>query len=116
MGWQKGLALVAGAGASLCQSLLARFEAGIFTPANLGCTKPKTTIGAFHTLDVARPEPAVIYGINGDYGPPSTMVHSIANLFIAPSAVSSFTGASTRSVRVIYPAWIFVLRHKSSKP
>ena len=86
MATQKKLALVAGAGAGLGQSLLARFEAGGFTPVGLGRTQPETTVGAFYTLDMADDTavPDVISGIIAKHGPPSVVVHNTAELFIAP--------------------------------
>ena len=88
MGAQKKLALVAGAGAGLGQSLLARFEAGGFTPVGLGRSQPDTTIGAFHTVDMADEAavPDVISAIIAEHGPPSIVVHNTAELVIAPFA------------------------------
>lgn len=86
MGSQKKLALVAGAGAGLGQSLLARFDAGGFTPVGLGRTQPDTTVGAFHTLDLANETavPDVIADIIAVHGPPRIVVHNTAELVIAP--------------------------------
>jgi NAD(P)-dependent dehydrogenase (short-subunit alcohol dehydrogenase family) len=86
MGSQKKLALVAGAGAGLGQSLLARFDAGGFTPVGLGRTQPDTTVGAFHTLDLANETavPVVIADIIAVHGPPRIVVHNTAELVIAP--------------------------------
>ncbi len=86
MGVQKKLALVAGAGAGLGQSVLARFEAGGFLPVGLGRTRPETTVGAFHTLDMADDSavPDVISGIIAEHGPPNIVVHNTAELVIAP--------------------------------
>lgn len=84
---RKPLALVAGAGAGLGQSLLARFEAGGFAPVGLGRTAPDDPVGAFHTVDLTE-EAAIskIAEIITDYGPPKIAVHNTAELLIAPFA------------------------------
>lgn len=56
MGAARPLALVAGAGAGLGQSLLARFEAAGMTPVGLGRTRPDAPVGAFHTVDLTDAE------------------------------------------------------------
>lgn len=88
MDGQKPLALVAGAGSGLGQSLLARFEAGGFTPVGLGRTRPDTPIGAFHTLDLADAAAvqSVIVDIIIEHGPPKVVIHNTAELVIAPFA------------------------------
>lgn len=88
MAAQKPLALVAGVGAGLGQSLLSRFEAGRFATVGLGRTKPETYVGDFHTLDLADPAavPVVIADIIAQYGPPKIVVHNTAELVIAPFA------------------------------
>ena len=88
MGKQKQLALVAGAGAGLGQSLLSRFEAGGFQAVGLGRTRPDAPVGDFHTLDLADDVavPATIAGIIADYGPPKIIIHNTAELVIAPFA------------------------------
>lgn len=85
---QKPLALVAGAGAGLGQSLLARFEAGGFAPVGLGRTKPGQTTGAFYTLDLSDEQAMseTIAAIIAEYGPPRLVVHNAAELVIAPFA------------------------------
>lgn len=83
---QKQLALVAGAGAGLGQSLMSRFEAGGFTVVGLGRTRPRTPAGDFHTLDLADIDavPAKIAEIIAEHGAPKIVVHNTAELVIAP--------------------------------
>jgi NAD(P)-dependent dehydrogenase (short-subunit alcohol dehydrogenase family) len=85
---QKPLALVAGAGAGLGQSLLTRFEAGGFAPVGLGRTKPGQRTGAFYTLDLSDEQAMseTIAAIIAEYGPPRLVVHNAAELVIAPFA------------------------------
>ena len=82
----KKLALVAGAGAGLGQSLLARFEAGGYHPVGLGRTRPGAPVGDFHELDLADSAavPATIAEVIAEHGPPSVVVHNTAELVIAP--------------------------------
>ena len=49
----KPLAIVAGAGAGLGQSILKRFDQGGFTVVGLGRTAPPSPIGEFHSIDLA---------------------------------------------------------------
>lgn len=88
MGTQKHLAIVAGAGAGLGQSLLSRFEAGGFHAVGLGRTRPDTSVGDFHTLDLADATavPAKIAEIIAKFGPPKIVVHNTVELVIAPFA------------------------------
>lgn len=88
MGTQKPLALVAGAGAGLGQSLLARFEQGGMMAVGLGRTRPDAVIGEFHSLDMsdAQAVPATIADIIAIHGPPAIVVHNTAELVIAPFA------------------------------
>lgn len=80
------LVIVAGAGAGLGQSLLARFEAGGFTPVGLGRTRPDAPVGAFHSLDLADETavPDVIAAIIAEHGPPKAVIHNTAELVINP--------------------------------
>jgi len=83
---QKQLVIVAGAGAGLGQSLLARFQSDGFTCVGLGRTRPDAPIGEFHTLDLADPDivPAKLAEIISRYGPPKIVVHNTAELVISP--------------------------------
>lgn len=85
---RRKLALVAGAGAGLGQSLLARFEQGGLTAVGLGRTRPDNPIGEFHTLDMSETQsvPATIAQIIAAHGPPEIVVHNTAELVIAPFA------------------------------
>lgn len=87
MGARKPLALVAGAGAGLGQSLLSRFETAGFTAVGLGRSRPETTVGAFHACDLADPAAAsLINDIIAEHGAPDIVVHNTAELVIAPFA------------------------------
>ena len=81
-------ALVAGAGAGLGQSLLARFEAGGLKSVGLGRTRPQEVSGAFHEVDLAdeTAAPALIADLIAAHGPPRIVVHNTAELVIAPFA------------------------------
>lgn len=91
MGTHKPLVLVAGAGAGLGQSLLARFEQGGFTPVGLGRSRPDGSIGDFQTLDLTDEAvvPAMIADVIAKYGPPKVVVHNTAELVIAPFSQTS---------------------------
>jgi len=86
MAAQKKLALVAGAGAGLGQSLLSRFEAGGYAAVGLGRTDPDSPTGDFHKIDLADPADvsAKISELIAQYGPPEIVVHNTAELVIAP--------------------------------
>lgn len=82
----KPLAIVAGAGAGLGQSLLTRFDAGGFTPVGLGRTKPDHTVGSFLEVDFAD-EAAVqqaMAEVNKEHGAPTVVIHNAAELVIQP--------------------------------
>ena len=83
---QKPLLIVAGAGAGLGQSILARFEAGGFQVVGLGRTQPDAPVGAFHTVDLADETavPNVLAQVIADHGAPKVVVHNTAELVIAP--------------------------------
>ncbi|GLQ35159.1 short-chain dehydrogenase/reductase [Amylibacter marinus] len=78
--------LVAGAGAGLGQSLLARFERGGFNPVGLGRTRPNKPVGHFHTLDLTDEGAvkSVITQIIAEHGPPRVVIHNTSELVIAP--------------------------------
>ncbi len=82
----KPLALVAGAGAGLGQSLLARFQSGGMTAIGLGRTQPPETASPFHQVDLADPQAItpVISELIALHGPPKIVVHNTAELVIAP--------------------------------
>ncbi len=86
MAAEKPLALVAGAGAGLGQSLLARFQTGGMTAVGLGRTQPSEIVGTFRQIDIADPTATapVIAELIAQYGPPKIVVHNTAELVIAP--------------------------------
>ncbi|MEP3348261.1 MAG: SDR family NAD(P)-dependent oxidoreductase [Litoreibacter sp.] len=104
----KPLALVAGAGAGLGQSLLARFEQGGFTPVGLGRTAPLNPVGEFHTLDLADEAavPAKIADIIGTHGVPQIVVHNTAELVIAPFADTSLDDFSRTWTSMVQTAFL----------
>jgi len=85
------LALVAGAGAGLGQSLVERFEAGGMTAVGLGRTRPDKTTGLFHQIDLADPEQVspLLADLIAAHGAPEIVVHNTAELVIAPFAETS---------------------------
>jgi len=91
MSAHKPLVLVAGAGAGLGQSLLARFEQGGFLPVGLGRTRLDAPVGDFHQLDLTDEVavPAVMGKVIAEYGPPQVVIHNTAELVIAPFAQTS---------------------------
>ena len=93
MNTQRPLALVAGAGAGLGQSLLARFEAGGFTAVGLGRTRPDEPVGTFHTVDLADETaiPKLISEIVAEHGAPKIVVHNTAELVISAFTDTALT-------------------------
>ncbi|WP_171103305.1 MULTISPECIES: SDR family NAD(P)-dependent oxidoreductase [unclassified Ruegeria] len=87
----KPLALVAGAGAGLGQSLLTRFQSAGMEPVGLGRTRPEGTVGTFHQVDLSDPDSVspIIAKLIAIHGPPKIVVHNTAELVIAP-----FTGTT----------------------
>lgn len=86
MSEKRPLALVAGAGAGLGQSLLARFEAEGMHAVGLGRSTPTQTPGAFHQVDLSDEQAAsAIYAdLIATHGPPKIVVHNAAELLISP--------------------------------
>ncbi len=80
------LAIVAGAGAGLGQSLLSRFEVEGMTAVGLGRTRPINPIGTFLEIDLADAEAtsSAIAELIAQHGPPKIVVHNTAELVIAP--------------------------------
>jgi NAD(P)-dependent dehydrogenase (short-subunit alcohol dehydrogenase family) len=107
MNMQKPLAIIAGAGAGLGQSLCARFEQGGFNVVGLGRTAPQDPIGTFNVLDLADPDavPTQVTNIIDTYGVPKIVVHNTAELVIAPFADTSlddFTRTWTSMVQTAF--------------
>lgn len=82
------LAIVAGAGAGLGQSLLSRFKAEGMTAVGLGRTRPSDPVGTFHEVDLADTDAVspLVADLIGQHGPPKIVVHNTAELVIAPFA------------------------------
>lgn len=104
---QKPLAIIAGAGAGLGQSLCARFKQGGFEVIGLGRTAPSNPIGAFHTLDLSDElaVPATLEKIIADKGAPKIVIHNTAELVIAPlekTSLADFTRVWTSMVQTAF--------------
>jgi NAD(P)-dependent dehydrogenase (short-subunit alcohol dehydrogenase family) len=86
MAQHRPLAIVAGAGPGLGQSLLAEFQQNGCTAIGLGRTKPAAFAGEFHTIDLANgaDTAAMLQGIITQFGPPTIVVHNTAELVISP--------------------------------
>lgn len=82
------LAIVAGAGAGLGQSLCARIAAEGMTVAGLGRSRPDSVAGDFHAVDLADPDQTcpMIADLIQRHGPPKIVVHNTAELVIASFA------------------------------
>lgn len=82
----KPLAIVAGAGQGLGQSLLARLTSGGMTAVGLGRTPYSGAQGEFRQLDLTDPDAVapVIADLVKVYGPPKIVIHNPAELIIAP--------------------------------
>ena len=105
---QKPLAIVAGAGAGLGQSLLARFEQGGYAVAGIGRTAPANPIGEFHTFDLSD-ENAVrtrIAQIIEAHGVPKIIVHNTAELVIAPFGETSLNDFSRTWTSMVQTAFL----------
>jgi len=90
MGQHPPLALVAGAGTGLGQSLLSRLQRGGFHVVGLGRTRPDKVVGEFDSIDLADEVavPTLIETIIADYGLPKIVIHNTAELIIAPFATT----------------------------
>ena len=86
MSTEKPLALVAGAGAGLGQSLLARFQEGGMTVIGLGRTHPAEAVAPFHQVNLSNPDETepLIADLIARHGPPKIVVHNTAELVISP--------------------------------
>ncbi len=105
---QKPLAIVAGAGAGLGQSILKRFEQGGFTVVGLGRTKPLDPIGDFKTLDLADENAvaATLKDIIDTHGVPQVVVHNTAELVISPFADISLQDFSRTWTSMVQTAFL----------
>ncbi|MEM8980925.1 MAG: SDR family NAD(P)-dependent oxidoreductase [Pseudomonadota bacterium] len=108
MSTRKSLAIVAGAGSGLGQSLLARFEAEGMEVVGLGRSVPDHTTGRFVQLDLAdeAASSAVLGDLIAHHGPPKVVVHNTAELVIAPFSETTLadyqrTWASTVQTLVV---------------
>lgn len=100
----KPLALVAGAGAGLGQSLVARFEDAGYCAVGLGRSEPDQCAGLFHRLDLTdeAATQAVISELIAEHGAPKIVVHNTAQLVIAPfqeTAIADFDACWSSMVR-----------------
>ena len=104
---QKPLAIVAGAGAGLGQSVLKRFAHGGFAVVGLGRTEPALPIGDFHNLDLSDADAvaATLATIIETYGVPEVVVHNTAELVIAPfgdTSLQDFSRVWTSMVQTAF--------------
>ena len=85
------LAIVAGAGAGLGQSLVKRLDDAGYKAVGLGRTQPANASGLFHQLDLSDPVKmgSTIDALIEDYGSPRIVVHNAAELVIAPFSETS---------------------------
>ena len=108
MAMQKPLAIVAGAGAGLGQSVLSRFEQGGYAVVGIGRTAPTDPVGEFHTLDLSD-ESAVktqIAQIIDTHGVPSVVVHNTAELVIAPFGETTLDDFSRTWTSMVQTAFL----------
>ena len=104
---QKPLAIVAGAGAGLGQSILKRFEQGGFAVVGLGRTAAPSPIGEFHKLDLSDADAvaATLAKIIETHGVPQVVVHNTAELVIAPlgdTSLKDFSRVWTSMVQTAF--------------
>ena len=108
MATQKPLAIVAGAGAGLGQSVLSRFEQGGYAVVGIGRTALADPVGEFHTLDLSD-ESAVqtqIAQIIDTHGVPSVVVHNTAELVIAPFGETTLDDFSRTWTSMVQTAFL----------
>ncbi len=108
MATQKPLAIVAGAGAGLGQSVLSRFEQGGYAVVGIGRTPPTDPVGEFHTFDLSD-ESAVktqIAQIIDTHGVPSVVVHNTAELVIAPFGETTLDDFSRTWTSMVQTAFL----------
>ena len=104
---QKPLAIVAGAGAGLGQSILNRFDQGGYAVVGLGRTEPPSTVGEFHSFDLSDAEAvaATLATIIETHGVPQVVVHNTAELVIAPfgdTSLQDFSRVWTSMVQTAF--------------
>lgn len=105
---QKPLAIVAGAGAGLGQSVLKRFEQGGFAVVGLGRTAPPAPIGDFRSLDLSDADAvATTFATLIDtHGVPQVVVHNTAELVIAPFGETSLQDFSRTWTSMVQTAFL----------
>jgi len=105
---KKPLAIVAGAGAGLGQSVLQRFEQGGFAVVGLGRTAPPQPAGEFHTLDLADADSVAttLAGIIDTHGAPQVVVHNTAELVIGPFGDTSLQDFSRTWTSMVQTAFL----------
>ncbi|MBB3995999.1 NAD(P)-dependent dehydrogenase (short-subunit alcohol dehydrogenase family) [Sulfitobacter undariae] len=105
---KKPLAIVAGAGTGLGQSLCASVEQDGYQVVGLGRTAPSNPIGQFHALDLAdmNAAPTKLTSIINDYGPPKIVIHNTAELVIAPLADTTLDDFSRTWTSMVQSAFI----------
>ena len=104
----KPLAIVAGAGAGLGQSVLQRFEQGGFNVVGLGRTAPPNPVGEFHNLDLSDEDATAttLAAIMDTHGTPKVVVHNTAELVIAPFNDISLQDFSRTWISMVQTAFL----------
>lgn len=90
---EKPLAIVAGAGAGLGQSLLRQFEDVGYNVVGLGRTHPDEPVGAFHSVDLTEEDTVkdIVEDLIKVNRAPEIVVHNVAELVIAPFQQTSLS-------------------------